>query len=183
VLSQADIQALTTIRIKARSFTFDSRVREKAALILDLCDDMAADLDDGIERVPRTVPTLSECLAAQNGMLSYSGGGEMKTAVRENYRIEIYPPHPGNFGICFISSVTRTDEETVRMLEEMKSQIERHVDGVRRNSVNIVHDTTDYCEWCGSKWTEGDSPHNGGCCDKDCEVMDGIETAIVDANS
>jgi hypothetical protein len=74
VLSQADIQALTTIRIKARSFTFDSRVREKAALILDLCDDMATDLDDGIERVPRTVPTLSECLAAQNGMLNnYTG--------------------------------------------------------------------------------------------------------------
>lgn len=73
MLSQSDIQALTTIRIKARSFTFDSRVREKAALILDICDDMAADLDDGIEHAPRTVPTLSELLAAQNGMLSYTG--------------------------------------------------------------------------------------------------------------
>lgn len=71
MLSQSDIQALTTIRIKARSFTFDSRVREKAALILDICDDMAEDLDDGVEREPRTVPTLSELLAAQNGMLGY----------------------------------------------------------------------------------------------------------------
>ena len=73
MLSQSDIQALTTIRIKARSFTFDSRVREKAALILDICDDMAADLDDGIERAPRTVATNSELVEAQNGMLSYTG--------------------------------------------------------------------------------------------------------------
>lgn len=73
MLSQSDIQALTTIRIKARSFTFDSRVREKASLILALCDDMATDLDDGVERDPRTIATLSELLAEQNCMLSYTG--------------------------------------------------------------------------------------------------------------
>ena len=77
MLSQSDIQALTTIRIKARSFTFVSRVRDKASLILDICDDMAADLDDGIERAPRTVATNSELLAAQNGMLSYTGGEKL----------------------------------------------------------------------------------------------------------
>lgn len=74
MLSQSDIQALTTIRIKARSFTFDSRVREKAALILAICDDMEADLDDGIEYATRTVRTLSECIAEQDGMLAYTGG-------------------------------------------------------------------------------------------------------------
>lgn len=74
MLSQSDIQALTTIRIKARSFTFDSRVREKASLILALCDDMATDLDDGTERVPRTILTNEELLAVQSCMLTYSGG-------------------------------------------------------------------------------------------------------------
>jgi hypothetical protein len=107
----------------------------------------------------------------------------MKKTTRDNYRIEVYPKDPGDFGVCFISGIERSDSELMRALEDIKSQIQRHVDGIGRHSVHIVHDRKDVCEWCGSEWTEGKSPHNGGCCAKDCEVMEGIETAIVDANS
>ena len=33
------------------------------------------------------------------------------------------------------------------------------------------------CEHCGSPWTEGDFPHNGGCCAEDCKVFDKSEEA------
>lgn len=45
-------------------------------------------------------------------------------------------------------------------------------------SVSIETDTSTVCEFCGDDWTEGDSPHNGGCCGKDIEVMDRTEPDI-----
>ena len=93
-----------------------------------------------------------------------------------NHRIEVHLPHPGDFGFCFVSSVTRTEEETFDLLSQIRDQIIRHVDGVSRNSVNLMVDVESVCEHCGSAWTEGkDSPHNGGCCEKDCEVFDKLQ--------
>lgn len=41
---------------------------------------------------------------------------------------------------------------------------------------SVLQDAEPVCEFCGSKWTEGvDSEHNGGCCDKDTDVLRKIE--------
>lgn len=68
---------------------------------------------------------------------------------------------------------TRTHDEMVASCERVKSDILRHVDLDDRNGVYVKRETEDQCSHCGSAWTEGDSPHNGGCCDEDCAVMEG----------
>lgn len=57
--------------------------------------------------------------------------------------------------------------------EEIARDVKRHVDNVR--TVNVEVETEAVCEHCGYGWTEGGSPHNGGCCDKDCQVMEAAE--------
>jgi len=62
------------------------------------------------------------------------------------------------------------DEEIIRDLKEIVEGIKRHVDNV--GSVVLAYDTEQTCEFCCNPWTEGDSPHNEGCCDKDIELME-----------
>lgn len=91
-----------------------------------------------------------------------------------NFRVEVTPRAPGDYGICFIGGQTRTEEETRSVCNDLIQQIRRHVDGI--DSAVLVYDVEKTCEHCGWQWTEGDeSLHNGGCCDKDCEVMDSLE--------
>jgi hypothetical protein len=98
--------------------------------------------------------------------------GLKKTKV--NFRVEVTPRAPGDFGICFISGQTRTEEETRSICIDLIQQIRRHVDGI--DSAVLVFDVERTCEHCGWQWTEGDdSPHNGGCCAKDCDVMDSLQ--------
>lgn len=97
--------------------------------------------------------------------------GVKKTKV--NFRVEVTPRAPGDLGICFIGGQTRTEEETRAICNDMIQQIRRHVDGI--DSAVLVYDVEETCEHCGRQWTEGDSPHNGGCCDQDCEVFDRCE--------
>lgn len=72
--------------------------------------------------------------------------------------------------------ITRSADDAARKrgwvseAENVVSQIKRHVD---HRTAYIEHDTDDLCSFCGSFWTEGDSPHNGGCCDEDCALMEG----------
>lgn len=100
-----------------------------------------------------------------------------KKTEQVNHRLVIYPQHPGDFGFCHIGGMKRDADETVRILEEMQQQVLRHVDGVRSRNVQIENDIEETCEFCGSAWTEGKSPHNGGCCAKDCEVFEAMEIA------
>lgn len=51
----------------------------------------------------------------------------------------------------------------------LENDIKRHCDNFGSISHEIEKEET--CEFCGDLWTEGDSPHNGGCCYKDAEVM------------
>ena len=60
-------------------------------------------------------------------------------------------------------------DEYLSDCKAIAQRIRRHVDGF--GSVSIEKTTEDVCSFCGSKWTEGDSPHNGGCCDEDEAVM------------
>jgi len=62
-----------------------------------------------------------------------------------------------------------------RAAVEVQAQIQRHCDGI--DDFNIEFDTDDVCEFCGYKWTEGDSPHNEGCCDEDGKVMVAVENS------
>lgn len=89
-----------------------------------------------------------------------------------NFRIEVYPRPPGDFGVAFISGQTQTEKEWIQDCEEIASQIRRHVDGLPseyNRGVNVIWDTSLECEYCGAKWTEIDNKYNGGCCSKDEE--------------
>jgi len=70
-------------------------------------------------------------------------------------------------------------EKQKRSCNDIISQIRRHVDGT--GVVSLKYDTEDVCSFCGAEWTEGDSPHNGGCCDKDIEIQspDGVANAAI----
>ena len=61
--------------------------------------------------------------------------------------------------------------------DEYKSEGERIIAEIRRHvddcSCEYIVETEEVCEWCGADWTEdADSPHNGGCCQQDREVME-----------
>jgi len=55
-------------------------------------------------------------------------------------------------------------------LQGLETDIRRHIDDVGHIEHELEIDET--CEYCGSGWSEGDSPHNGGCCHEDILVMD-----------
>lgn len=95
---------------------------------------------------------------------------------KTSFRVEVTPRHPGDYGICFIGGETRTPEEERRLCEEIAEQIRRHVDGI--NKPCVTWDVEKTCEFCGYGWTEADdSPHNGGCCNQDCDIMDALGAA------
>ena len=96
----------------------------------------------------------------------------MKTKQRVNYRVEVCPRSPGEFGVGYISGIGWIEAEEQRACKKIAEQVKRHVDGLA--GVNVVWDTEETCEHCGATWTEGDSKHNGGCCDKDYEVYEGL---------
>lgn len=61
------------IHAASLALSVPSKSREKVLLILSLVGDIYSDFDESAKLAPRTISTLSECLAAQNGMLSYTG--------------------------------------------------------------------------------------------------------------
>lgn len=83
----------------------------------------------------------------------------------DNYHVEVYPKHPGDFGGIFMSGITRTSEEEKRECERIADEINRHVNGAQK--ARLVFDASRVCEFCGSKWTEDSKTYNGGCCDLD----------------
>lgn len=91
--------------------------------------------------------------------------------VKNDIRVEVEPRHPGNFGWVSISGCERSEAETISICESIVQDIKRHVDDIQ--DARVVYHTELVCEHCDSIWTEGeDSPHNGGCCFKDCEVYE-----------
>ena len=66
-------------------------------------------------------------------------------------------------------------EQWISAARDVADQIKRHCDGV--SDISITPDIDLVCEFCGYDWTEGgDSLHNGGCCEKDEEVMKAIDS-------
>ena len=92
-----------------------------------------------------------------------------KKTEHDNFRVVLGVPHPGYF-----SDDAIREKAERRAADELAAQAKRHLDAA---SISVESDANDVCEWCGGTWTEGNSPHNGGCCDKDLEVMDKTEEA------
>jgi len=99
-----------------------------------------------------------------------------KLTNKTNIRVEVEPRSLGDYGWARISGGReRTEKQAISDCEDIAEQIRRHVDGLPSygdRGVCVVWDVEEVCEHCGSVWSEGDSPHNGGCCAKDCEAFD-----------
>ena len=97
--------------------------------------------------------------------------------VRDDFRVEVYPRRAGDFGFCKISGVYRSEQEEESMCHEIAQDVRRHVDNL--GEVIVQWESNLVCEFCGSDWTEPkDSPHNGGCCGEDSEVMERVDKAL-----
>jgi len=89
---------------------------------------------------------------------------------RTNFRVEVTPRDPGDFGFARIGGQTRSEEESERLCESIASDIRRHVDDLQsfgNRGVSVRWDSEMVCEHCGSGWTETDRNYNGGCCKED----------------
>lgn len=87
-------------------------------------------------------------------------------------RVVIYPRRLGNLGSVHIPDGWASDDvggDTVKRCEEIREQVKRHVDYAEH--VEIEQDAEYVCEHCGSSWTEDSDSFNGGCCDKDMDVV------------
>lgn len=95
-----------------------------------------------------------------------------KTTKETNFRVEVYPRGPGDYGSFSIGGTSRTAKEERAVCEDIAAQIRRHVDDLptRGNrGVEVIYDEEDVCSYCGSGWTEDSDEFNGGCCAKDME--------------
>ena len=95
---------------------------------------------------------------------------------KADIRVEVRPRSLGDCGLIhFFGFRERTEAQAITDCEDIAEQIRRHVDGLsshRDRGVDVVWDREEVCEHCGRVWTEGDSPHNGGCCEEDIKVLD-----------
>lgn len=92
--------------------------------------------------------------------------------VRSNFRVEVEPRSPGDFGFASIGGRNYSETEWESNCEEIATQIRRHIDGLPSRSgkgVRVAWDADRVCEHCGSDWTEKSDAYNGGCCSKDDE--------------
>ena len=95
-----------------------------------------------------------------------------------DFRVEVEPRNPGDLGVARMN-IDQSDENWIADCEAIADQIRRHVDGLPSygdKGVTVRWDEHPFCEHCGCDWTEGeDSPHNGGCCAKDADVLEAQE--------
>ena len=92
---------------------------------------------------------------------------------RTNFRVEVFPRAPSDFGVVSISSIERSETETERMCERIAADIRRHVDDLpsswsdHSRGVHVAWDNEPFCSHCSSPWTEKSETYNGGCCAED----------------
>ena len=97
--------------------------------------------------------------------------------LRSDFHVQVYPRSPGDAGVIIMSGVPQTEAEAESAAQELLDDILKHVDRSLVPSCGakgrVVWDSDYVCEHCGGCWTEAkDSPHNGGCCDEDCALME-----------
>lgn len=93
-----------------------------------------------------------------------------KTAVT-GLRIEVEPPH-------YLTSCwgrAKTIELQERRLSAWAREFENFIRDHRSQdpvTLEVVRDTEEQCEHCGSTWTEASATYNGGCCRADIDAED-----------
>ena len=85
----------------------------------------------------------------------------MKTIVRSNWRVEVFPLE--HFYLSDKSEEGR-HKFMMREADDLLAQVRRHTD---HHSANVAYDTEFVCAHCGHAWTEDSPTYNGGCCDED----------------
>ncbi len=97
-----------------------------------------------------------------------------RTTVRSDFHVQVFPRDAGDFGVAHLSGQHHTEEAEESLCREIAQDVERHVDNLPSigAKTRVVWESRDECEYCGSIWTEGDLPHNGGCCHEDCLVLE-----------
>lgn len=102
-----------------------------------------------------------------------------KTTKPIEYWVRVEPQRLGQFGYGSVSDrliepdEAKRLEEYRKLCEQIAADVKRHADDV--GSVTVQCETEEVCEHCGAEWTEGEMPHNGGCCEKDAEVCEEYE--------
>lgn len=79
----------------------------------------------------------------------------------DNYRVEVIGEK------SFLRE--RTHQEEMRLLEDIKTNIKRHVDAV--DNIFVLCNQVNECEFCNADWTE-EGDYNGGCCEADEAMND-----------
>jgi hypothetical protein len=79
----------------------------------------------------------------------------MKKILKQNIRVEVIPS--SYFYLRY------TEEDLLRICARIKNEIARHTDNW--DSINIVWDSKEFCEFCGAEWEDA-TDENGvpGCC-------------------
>lgn len=91
-----------------------------------------------------------------------------------DYRVIVEPRARGDFGFASIGGLEWTPEQEKRICEDIIEGIKKaaRADIIEdAGRVTLDYEKTEVCEYCGSPWTEGNSPHNGGCCEDDEAIM------------
>jgi hypothetical protein len=102
---------------------------------------------------------------------------------RTNFRVEVEPRPPGDFGFMYMSGQKQSEADYESDCEQIAKEIRRHVDpGLlpsldRQRGVHVRCDVERVCEHCGSDWTETSETYNGGCCSGDDENMPEYDAA------
>lgn len=95
-------------------------------------------------------------------------------------KVEVEPRRLGDFGMMVMGDhavekdKNKRGQMYVELCEDIAKEIKRHVNSI--GSIHVIPETEEVCSYCGADWTEPkDSPHNGGCCSKDCKFIPDYE--------
>lgn len=99
-----------------------------------------------------------------------------KVTVSDNYRVEVRPTRPGDFGWARISGMRWGKGEELAACEELLREIIRHVDGTGRRYISIECDTRDECEFCHSPWEFDPEKGLPACCQKAVDETEATAT-------
>lgn len=78
----------------------------------------------------------------------------MKTVRRSEFRVEVYPKSPGDFGFASIGGYTQSSKEWERDCDMIAEQIEQEISGLPSRGLKtaVVWDSEDVCSFCGRAW-------------------------------
>lgn len=97
-----------------------------------------------------------------------------KKEVKYNIRVEVEPRSPGDFGMISFGGVTRSENQTLQLCEEIADDIRRHVDNLPSGydrGVRVVYDSEFVCSHCSSDWKPDQKGFNDCCLEHEDEFQ------------